>query len=298
MNKESLITTKGADPELMIIDRATGVPVSAINILRRDKHDPIDLGDGIRCYHDNALLEFSFPPAYSNETFIAVIRSALERLKDLLGNKYWILPKSAHKFPKAMLEDPLAWMAGCDPNFCAYTDEENPAAKFVDGTRTGSSHLHIGNVNYKHPRGLTKLLTEQSRIRAIRIMDIFVGCASVLMDRDPTSVERRKLYGKAGEFRPTPYGIEYRVLSPYFLSHPKLVEIVTQLADYAMKHLENDTDLDVIAELDRDSIVSCINNNNAVLAKAIIRQTDIPESLMKALDFKSEQTLEQAWALS
>lgn len=44
---------------------------------------------------------------------------------------------------------------------------------------------------------------------------MYLGVPSVLKDSD---TKRRSLYGKAGCFRLTPYGLEYRVLSSYFLS--------------------------------------------------------------------------------
>lgn len=44
---------------------------------------------------------------------------------------------------------------------------------------------------------------------------MYLGVPSVLKDDD---TKRRSLYGKAGCFRLTPYGLEYRVLSSYFLS--------------------------------------------------------------------------------
>lgn len=44
---------------------------------------------------------------------------------------------------------------------------------------------------------------------------MYLGVPSVLKDKD---TKRRSLYGKAGCFRLTPYGLEYRVLSSYFMS--------------------------------------------------------------------------------
>ena len=49
----------------------------------------------------------------------------------------------------------------------------------------------------------------------IKYLDMYLGVPSVLKDDD---TKRRSLYGKAGCFRLTPYGLEYRVLSSHFLS--------------------------------------------------------------------------------
>ncbi len=44
--------------------------------------------------------------------------------------------------------------------------------------------------------------------------DLFLGLPSAGADKQG---KRRELYGKAGRYRPTSYGIEYRVLSNYWL---------------------------------------------------------------------------------
>ena len=46
-------------------------------------------------------------------------------------------------------------------------------------------------------------------------LDWYLGAWSLKMDPDPT---RRLLYGKAGACRYKPYGVEYRVLSNFWLT--------------------------------------------------------------------------------
>jgi hypothetical protein len=54
----------------------------------------------------------------------------------------------------------------------------------------------------------------------VRELDYYLGLPSLKWDTDG---RRRKLYGKAGAFRPKPYGLEYRVLSNKWLSDEKLI---------------------------------------------------------------------------
>jgi len=59
----------------------------------------------------------------------------------------------------------------------------------------------------------------------IKALDAYLGLPSVLFEKDGM---RRTLYGKAGAYRPTPYGVEYRVLSNFWLTEEKYMRWVYQ----------------------------------------------------------------------
>jgi hypothetical protein len=80
--------------------------------------------------------------------------------------------------------------------------------------RVAAGHVHVGwtedaNIldarHLRHCRDLVKQF------------DWFLGAWSIRHDKDLT---RRKLYGKAGSYRPKPYGMEYRTLSNFWISSP------------------------------------------------------------------------------
>jgi hypothetical protein len=221
--------TLGTDPEFMLYDMTKQKIVSAIGVLKNDKYTPIDLGDGIKMYADNVMVEFSTPPADSIESFIRVMRIMLHRGQAKLGNNYRLVAKAAHVYDEEELADPKAREAGCSPNFDAYKGEVNNPPVFRGGLRTGSFHIHIG-----HPA----LMSKDSKEKMIKALDLTLGMASLLFDTDPTAKTRRELYGKAGEFRPTPYGVEYRVLGPYALRSPDIVRtcliIVQECLDWVV----------------------------------------------------------------
>lgn len=74
-------------------------------------------------------------------------------------------------------------------------------------------HIHLG---YEKPNiGFSTTL--------VKYMDAFLGVPSVIYDTD---VRRRKYYGNAGSFRLTSYGVEYRVLSGYWLKSEKTLNWV------------------------------------------------------------------------
>ncbi len=220
------IETYGADPELMLYDTVKNKIVSAIGVLKNDKYTPIELPMGIMMYADNVLVEFSFPPCRDHASFVESLRNALQYGQNHLGPRYRFIAKAAHVYDDEELADPKALEGGCSPNFDVYAGAPNMPPKFEGGLRTGSFHIHIGS---------DQLQTRETKDAMIKYLDLCLGVPSLVFDHDSTSQQRRKLYGKAGEFRPTPYGVEYRVLGPYALRSPRLVSLCLNLVDLAFQ---------------------------------------------------------------
>ena len=65
-------------------------------------------------------------------------------------------------------------------------------------------------------------------------LDKTLGVASLEWDTDQ---DRRSLYGKAGAFRPKPFGLEYRVLSNAWCRNDQRVGYVYELVRQALKNL-------------------------------------------------------------
>src|SRR3990167_7527580 len=82
--------------------------------------------------------------------------------------------------------------------------KEKPNAKKTN-TRSCGMHVHVGYEDID----MTK------SIRIMKLMDVFWGLGSLQYDKD---TQRRKLYGKSGEFRFQNWGAEYRVLSAYMMT--------------------------------------------------------------------------------
>lgn len=131
--------------------------------------------------------------------------------------------KSITKKPKAILRDPKKYMY-----------------------RSAGGHIHIGAASgmpvgnsdwYGNSPAVNIVLSEPARI--IAIMDIIVGNTCVLIDRDPSNVERRKVYGRAGEYRTPPHGLEYRTLSNFWLRSYPMMSFVMSLARMSVSVLAN-----------------------------------------------------------
>ena len=281
--------TLGADPELCIINRKTGKIVSSLSLLP-DKFSPVDLQNGIRVYSDNVLAELSFPPVETKSEFIGIFRESFVRAKKYLGKDYGLIPLASHIYDKEELLDKKAWEIGCTSNFNAYTESINETVNFKNGMRTGSSHIHIGN---------EKLKDFDMRHKAIKLLDIFVGCASVIFDKDiEASHSRRKYYGAAGEFRPTNYGLEYRVLSPFVLRSPKLVELVYDLIDYTMSIIEEDDQDRVLSLVKPQKVITAINNCSISLSRKILIAVHLPMELFKRIETEYDtENFEANWGI-
>lgn len=291
----NLKTTLGSDPELLLFDLHQGKIVSAITVLGRDKHDPIDLGDGIKMYSDNVLVEAAFPPADSKQGILDSFRKVFSRMKNQLGERYTLLPMASHVYADDELKEPVAWESGCSPNYDVYARKSNLPADFTNGLRTGSFHIHIGNADWKKKDCSQKLLTLESKEQAIKLLDIFVGVSSVIFDRDPTAHARRRLYGKAGEFRPTPYGVEYRVLGNFPLRSPAATMLVFDLVDLALDHVRSDTEKDALAMFKEEEVRSAINDHDVGLAEMIC--SALPDHLQEAIHKDYDADFSKAWSL-
>lgn len=109
----------------------------------------------------------------------------------------------------------------CMPDYNVYTEKKNkkPNAK-NQNLRSAGFHIHVG---YNHP-------AVPESLRMVKLLDIFLGIPSVIIDPDK---KRRELYGKAGAFRLTKYGVEYRTLSSYMMSKDSILNLVWDLLTLA-----------------------------------------------------------------
>lgn len=288
MNKKMKFTI-GSDPELMLVNTTTGEIVSSLPVLP-DKHNPLDLGNGIYVYSDNILAEAKFPPVDNKKDFIGVFRTAFASMKKQLNGKFSIVPKASHVYADKELQDEKAWEIGCTANYNAYTEKQNPIVEFQNGLRTGSCHIHVGN----------KTLTDfHMRHKAIRLLDIFVGLSSIIFDKDvEASRARRKYYGACGEFRPTPYGLEWRVLSPFVLHTPELVGLTYDLVDYTMSLIESGHTDKLLKIVDSVQVAKAINECNAKLAREILASLKMPAKFMKRIEAEYDTAnFEKNWGI-
>lgn len=204
--------TIGGDVEVFVRDKSTKELDSAIYYLQGTKKNPQATAHGFVQY-DNVLAEFNIEPADSPARFERNTSNIKQDLQAILLNQGKYIDISAsHHMPDHALLHPEARVFGCEPdyNVWALEVEEPIDALQVGNFRTAGGHIHIGWEEMGE-------ITVEEQMRVAKNCDLHLGLPSVLMDDD---VKRRSLYGKAGHFRPKPYGIEYRVLSNFWIKSP------------------------------------------------------------------------------
>ncbi len=202
----------GSDPEFFLLDTETQSIVSSIGIIPGEKgnaYKPKDLPKGYGLEIDNILGEFNIPPCDTKEDFIEAMRTMKDWTTKFMKEQNPNL-EMLHIASAIINEDQLqseeAKLFGCSVDYNAYTGNPNPKPCAENQSlRSCGLHIHVG---------IERPITEEEALELVRLMDKYLGVPSIFMDGDK---RRRELYGKAGAFRFTPYGIEYRTLSGFFL---------------------------------------------------------------------------------
>ena len=202
--------TIGADPELLVID-ANGVIVPGIGLIGGTKSNPRPVKCGA-VQEDNVLAEFNIDPCTSAQQFCETISTVTNEL-DLILEQHGLktICQSSHHFDRDVLLNAgaKAMEFGCDPDINCWDQKENLPPNPYTELRTAGGHVHVG---YDNP-------TEERSFEVACILDYLLGVSSVLLDDD---TERREMYGQSGACRIKPYGVEYRVLSNFWLGSEEL----------------------------------------------------------------------------
>lgn len=225
----------GADPEFFIVTKK-GTVVNSDRFFPSEKEKKrVDGGfkdKPMHLFFDGIQAEFNIHPHTCREWTLDDIWFLFKKIYDIIGPNYDISLQACVKVRKDILRkaDPRARIFGCDPDYNAYTGEKNEI--LVDPEthplRYAGGHIHMSPEF--HGKKTYSFLSDWEEIcRSVKLLDIIVGIPLVLLDRDVSSATRRFMYGNAGCFRETPWGIEYRTPSPYWLTAPEITSFVAGL---------------------------------------------------------------------
>ncbi len=255
--------TVGCDPEGFFQKEETGAFVPSFTLMGGDKANPMPIseeGHSIQC--DNVMFEYNIPPCGNKEEFISHNLFVQNYLQNTIATPNGLVIKmiASARFDKENLEDPKALEMGCSPDYNAYTGFENriDGSLIKDTLRTGGGHIHIGYDNWNYI----------SNMNLVKFLDLFISVPLILTEPDS---ERKKLYGKAGAFRHTKFGLEYRVTSNYVYSSPEVMGWLYDSIAAAIEAFNNE--LDITEDL--DTIQDAINSKNGDLAFDLMKKYGI-----------------------
>ncbi len=254
LTKGHIKPTLGGDPEFFVADKNNKILAS--DKFFPSKHNPLLIkscsssepaAKPNEVFFDGIQAEIAIGCNRCREYLATNVARCMKVIREKIGPENHIIMQPAVRVQKSVINsaDPEAKIFGCLPDFNAYTLTTNTAE--MDATRHpyryAGGHIHIGisSPYIKKTQNEYKIAkTEEGHIEIIKFLDLFVGIPSVLLDSGKGSKERRAKYGKAGCFRPTPYGVEYRTLSCWWLKSPITLSLVYGLARIAWSIMASD----------------------------------------------------------
>ena len=277
--------TIGTDPEFFLKKKEKYI--SAIPHIAGSKDEPAGLPSGGTIQRDNVALEFATVPARSGKDFVENVRDCLRDTLEIIPKGHELAVEPSADFDEDQLDHPEAQEFGCDPDFNAYTVSVNEKPWCGDsGFRSCGAHIHVGclNTDGKIIKGLEFLQEFEGKLNAIKAMDLFHGTISTTLDNSEAAVKRRRLYGKAGCHRPTDYGVEYRVLSNYWMKSPELVMLMDSLTRDAMMLVGSGALQGLLDTIGEDEIQTIINEGKVETANKIVEIYVKPHLSSETLD--------------
>ena len=250
--------TLGTDPELFL--EKDNKIISAIGKIGGSKSEPQPISDnGHFIQEDNVAIEYNIPACKTIEDWVFhhnFVKDYLEVLVSGMGCTLAIQPIAT--LEDSEFDNDMARLAGCTPDFDVWNECINePVDLSITNKRSAGGHISVGWDDF----------TQDQQLDIIKAMDATLGLESVLLDND---TERKKLYGKAGCFRFTAFGIEYRSLSNFWIKTDESLKWAWNTTTKAID-LVNSGKIEEVKK-HGDRIVEAINTNNKELASELLNE--------------------------
>lgn len=227
--------TFGCDPELVIVNQ-NGEPVGAEGLVPGTKENPHKVEKGA-VQVDGMAAEINIDPVTTRHDWIDNIATVRKQLDEMLPEGYKSIIASSMSYSKENWEavSKENRVMGCSPDYNAWTGDINRPPKLNPNSRTWpfGGHIHIGWIhNNEAPLNDSEHLENCRDL--IKQLDWFVGAWSVQTETD---MYRRSLYGKAGAFRYTSYGVEYRTPSSLWLRDSRAIGLMWDRMQAALHYM-------------------------------------------------------------
>ena len=270
----------GVDAEFFFITEQ-GHPISAHTLLPSREDPVIVLEDrvgaapdsthpGVVFHYDGVQAEFGIAESTNIEDILRRTQFAIsygnKLAQDNKGSLSLAGTMPLRHLPPSRLPPEVAAF-GCDVDFISWLDGmPNPITldPLQHMSRYAGTHLHIGAPvnpsNAIERAAVDALLEPLKKMEVVKVLDYLVGNTIVLLESmDFSFTSRRKVYGKAGTYRPTPYGIEYRVPSSVLLTHPSFLVLCLSLARESVRIVIDNKQDELFATLHPREVVHAIN---------------------------------------
>lgn len=228
--------TFGCDPEGFIFKGDKPIPAAEAGI-PGTKESPCKLFGDVAVQVDGMAAEFNIPPVNNYDDWEGYITLAVDQLKSLLPEGLELRFTPTARFDQETFDraDDYSKQLGCMPDVDAWSGGMNPPPNLDEDPylRCAGGHLHVGWTENELLSDVQHILNCQDLTKQF---DWFLGAWSVLEDPDPV---RRQLYGKVGACRYKPYGVEYRVLSSFWVNTKELRLAVWNRMNAAINAMAN-----------------------------------------------------------
>ena len=272
--------TLGCDPELFFTKG--GKVIGSEKVIPIEGLVPIDkyggASKGSKIVRDGVQAELN-PQAKTCRVFLSqeislCFQKLLETMKEKNDPELNIDFTQTIKIDKEELASlsPENQILGCSPSKNAYNKRNFLSVK--NGSkyyyRSAGGHIHLGKISPSYGGDAVNNALDNHKT-LIPLLDIVLGNTCVLLDRDPGNIQRRKVYGRAGEYRTPKHGVEYRTLSNFWLRNYQLTSFVMGLARETVLILANSNKKhnyakEIIKAVKRTEIKRAINKNDFDLA--------------------------------
>lgn len=218
----------GSDIECFLRNSSDQI-INAANQIKYSKVTPYKK-QKIKIYYDNILAEFNIPPCGNGKDFIVHITNGLYLLEKI-ACPCKLDFTAASIIDESIMNDDNSKENGCNDETNAYTlSFNNEIESFIKNSRfrTCGGHIHIGSDDDDNKYLLDPII----KPLFVYMLDLFLGIPSVILDKDMTQINRRQAFGKAGAYRSKSYGLEYRVLSSWWVSKPEYIALVYNIVEF------------------------------------------------------------------
>ncbi len=271
-----ILQKTGTDAEFFLRDKNSGEIVSAEGFVKGTKYRPFRFDKEASPWYttqlDNVLAEITIPPASCFEEFFKAITKAREYIHSTIPENLETVALASAILDEKYLQTDQARAFGCEPDFNAYTKgiNEKPFCENFQ-LRSCGGHIHTGfdGIEVKFRGDVYNYEVDEQRASIVRMLDLHVSVPLVIMEPDS---ERKLLYGKAGAFRPKPYGLEYRSPSNWYLNDESTVKWAFESVQNAFKYLGSKG---VLADDLATHVEKVINTNNKSEASSLVKDFNL-----------------------